>query len=210
VLIPAVPLNSPDQVVGISNGTQIVTQQPAYGSDGSEVLPSNFATVNDPLTGLQPPTALVTASSSQQVVAVPTGAAVDPCANVPTYSLYKYNPANIGPNNLGSMMQGVQVAMNWLQQVRTLNPSAFNASLIASTFVVSPYPQGATQAAIASAIVGKLGGDVLIDISNPKQFSAAVAGLIAAQNGEVQAAAIPAACYLAAYNAEFGTSYSSF
>ena len=214
-VIPAVPLNSPDTLVGSVNGTQIVEAQPVYSPYGT-VYPSNFATQNDPRTGLQPPTDIVPAVQSPTVIAVPgVQGPVDICASGPAFA--NNNPTGANRNqSYSSLHDGLVAAFQELQGIyNSYGQSAFTISGVANYWVNVngdglPWGQAnpaANQVGFEASMVSLTGlNDYAVDLWTPHNVGLLMRGLVGTFSGPQYFSAISDACLTAAFNAAFGAS----
>lgn len=225
-LIPAVPLNSPPTNVGTANGTQIIEETPVSTPSGT-VLPSNFAVVNNPITGLQPVVDIVPASSTgSQVIQVPNPAPTPSQTTTPSTTPILQAPVNISasgavfPNNnpagaqqgaaYPSVTAGLTAAFRELWALYNAAPNAFTISGIANNWVNVvgdglPWGQGgdgSTQTTFENAMVALTGfGDYTLEPHDQATMIRLMRGIVGTVSGAQNFGTIPDATMQAAYAA---------
>jgi hypothetical protein len=206
-IIPAVPLNSPPTNVGSVNGTQIVEETPLWSSYGVS-LPSNFATQNDPTTGLQPPTDIVPAVSTATVIAVPgtTGlqAPADVCGEGGVFPGNNPSGAN-GGATYPTVMAGLMAGFTQLDVLANQLGPSFTISGIAAYWVGDLHSggtgTGANQLAFEASMVALTGlNDYSLEPSDPATMLKLMRGIIGTVSGAQYYGAFTDACLLQAYN----------
>lgn len=204
VLLPAVPLNSTSTIIGSAGGTQIVAETPVMTPDGM-LWPSNFATVNDPRTGVQPATQIVAASPYQSVALIQSSAAACPDNFMPEWS---NNPAGIYGRVYNRLIDGVAATYAFLRDQFLNYP--FNGTVYPNDLNSIVLHLAGPQALQTFVRLTGFQPTQVLDLTNPAVITKLLRAYVSvARQGDSYFNAIPQACMLAAYNLAFGTALTS-